>query len=316
MNNKEKREFLLRKYNKEVEQLHISFPEGYDEMDKGSFICPLCLRIFNVGQLGEQANSYITIEHVPPENIGGKPIVLTCKDCNSTCGHDLDVYLRNEMEYYERAFFNGTKGHFSKYNYGGVEVNAITSEDKDGIIDIKIERKLNSPIVLDKFCESIKSSVDDLHIGGHLILGDHRRNAKMAHVAMLKSAYLYAFYKLGYKYIISANLDAIRKQIQNPNDDILPPYYILFNESHIPNNKPDDIYIFTLDGEKVLVVILTVKISNSNDYHRYATVLPMPGQKDFELYNRLMNIHTTMENIEVEYIGIARVEQKDNDVFQ
>ena len=308
MNSKKRREILLRKYIKEVEQLDIAFPEGYDDMGKDSFICPLCLRIFNVGQLGEQVNSYITIEHVPPENLGGKPIVLTCKDCNSTCGHDLDVYLRNEVEHHERAYFNGSKGHFSKYRHGGVEVNAITNEDKDGTVDIRIERKRNSPIVFDKFCESVKNFADDLRIDGHLILGDHKRNTKMAEVALLKSAYLYVFYKLGYKYILSTNLDAIRKQIQNSNDDILPPYYLLFNEDHIPNNMPDDIFIFSIDGERSLVVILTLKLSTSNNLHRIATVLPMPSQEDLDLYKRLKNTHATKGTIEVEYIGIARME--------
>ena len=308
MNSKERRGILLREYIKEVEQLNIAFPEGYDDMGKGSFICPLCLRIFNVGQLGEQVNSYITIEHVPPENLGGKPIALTCKDCNSTCGHDLDVYLRNEIEHHEQSFFNGSKGHFSKYCHGGVEVNAITNEDKDGTVNIRIERKRNSPIVFDTFIESLDTSADDLHIDGRLILDDHKRNNKMANVAMLKSAYLYVFYKLGCKYILSSNLDAIRKQIKNPNDDILPPYYLLFNEDHISNNMPDDIYIYTLDGEKVLVVILTLKLSNHNCLHRFATVLPMPGQKDLDLYNRLKNIQASKGNVEVKYIGIARVE--------
>lgn len=308
MNSKERREILLRKNIKEVEQLDIAFPEGYDDMGKGSFICPLCIRIFNVGQLGEQINSYITIEHVPPENLAGKPIALTCKDCNSTCGHDLDVYLRNEVEHNERAYFNGSKGHFSKYSHGGVEVNAITNEDKDGTINIWIERKHNPPIIFDKFIESVKTSADDLHIDGRLILGDHKRNNKMANVAMLKSAYLYAFYKLGYKYILNTNLDAIRKQIKNPNDDIIPPYYLLFNEDYIPNNIPDDTYIFALDGERSLVAILTLKLSTSKYFHRIATLLPLPGQKDLELYNRLMNIHATNGNVEVEYIGVARVE--------
>ena len=308
MNSKERREILLRKYIEEVEQLHISFPEGYDDMGKGSYICPLCLRIFNVGQLGEQVNSYITIEHVPPENLGGKPIVLTCKDCNSTCGHDLDVYLRNEIEHHERAYFNGSKGHFSKYSHGGVEVNAITNEDKDGTVNISIERKRNSPIVFDTFIESVDASADDLHIDGRLILGDHKRDYQMANVAMLKSAYLYAFYKLGSKYILSTKLNAIRKQIHNPHEDILPPYYLLFNEDHIPNNMPDDIYIFTLDGERSLVAILTLKLSTSNYLHRIATLLPLPDQEDLEIYNRLKNIHTTKGNIEVEYIGIARLE--------
>ena len=306
MNSKERRKILLHKYVKEVEQLHIKLPEGYDDMGKGSFICPLCLRIFNIAQLEGLVNNFITIEHVPPKNLGGKPITLTCNDCNSTCGHELDVYLRNEMEHHERAYFNRSKGHFSKYSHGGVEVNAITNEDKDGTINIKIEKKHNSPFSFDTFCESIQSSAYDLRIDGHLILGNHKRNTKMAEVALLKSSYLYAFYKFGYRYILSTKLNAIKLQIQNPNEDILPPYYILFNESHIPNNKPDDIYIFTLNGEKVLVVVLTLKSSNSNNLRRFATVLPMPGQEDLELYNRLKNIHETIGYIEVEYIGIAR----------
>ena len=86
------------------------------------------------------------------------------------------------------------------------------------------------------------------------------------------------------------------------------PYYLLFNEDHIPNNKPDDIYVFTFDGEKSLVVILTLKLSTSNYLHRIATLMPLPDQKDLDLYNRLKNIHTTKGKIKVEYIGIARGE--------
>ena len=132
MNSKERREILHRKYTEEVKQLPIVFPDGYDDQGKGSFICPLCLRIFNLAQLGEQVNSFITIEHVPPENLAGKPLVLTCKDCNSTCGHELDVYLRNEMEHLEQNYFNGAKGHYSKWFYHkGLEMNAIIKEDSD-----------------------------------------------------------------------------------------------------------------------------------------------------------------------------------------
>lgn len=306
MNNKEKRKFLLRKYIKEVEQLHLVFSDGYDDMGKGSFICPLCRRIFNIGQLGEQFNSYITLEHVPPENLGGKPLVLTCKDCNSTCGHDLDVYLRNEIEHLERAYFNGSKGHSSKYSYGGFEVNAITNEDKDGTINIRIERKRNSPIVFDKFSESVYKSANDLHIDGHLILGDHRRNVKMADVAKLKSAYLYAFYKLGYKYIMYTKLDTIRKQIQHPHDDICPLYYIL-NSDFIDENKQDDVYIATIDGEKVLAVLLTLKRPESDQSHRFTTILPLPQGNDLDLYNRLCAIHKDKSSIEIQFIGIERM---------
>ena len=47
MNSIERRKVLLRKYTEEVKQLPIVFPDGYDDQRKGSFICPLCLRILH-----------------------------------------------------------------------------------------------------------------------------------------------------------------------------------------------------------------------------------------------------------------------------
>lgn len=309
MKSKEKKEFLLRKYLKEVEQFQFKTNNGHDNVGKNAFICPLCLRLFYVDKLGEDVNKYITLEHIPPKNLGGKPLVLTCKDCNSNCGHDLDVYLRNELEHREGKYFNDPKGYESKFEYGGNCVNAKMKEDEEGIVNIYIENRHNPPGVVDKFVASINASGKDWDIKGHFKLGNHRRNTEVVDVAVLKSAYLYAFYKFGYRYILSTNLSATRKQIFNPNEEILPPYYLLFNESLIPDTIPDDIYIFTLDGEKVLIVILTFKLPNSNYYHRFATIMPMPHMKDLELYNRLMNIHATKGNVEVEYIGIAQIEK-------
>ena len=35
----------------------------------------------------------MTIEHAPPKAVGGKGLVLTCRECNSTSGSDLDAAL-------------------------------------------------------------------------------------------------------------------------------------------------------------------------------------------------------------------------------
>lgn len=308
MKSKEKREFLLRKYAKEVECFPFVTSDAQGNVGKNSYICPLCLRIFRLSQLGSDINKYITLEHIPPENLGGKPLILTCKDCNSNCGHDLDVYLRNELEHRKGNYFNDPKGYVSKFEYGGNSVNAIMKEDENGIVNIYIENKHNPPGVVDRFVESTKTCDGDLEIPGSFKLGNHRRKTEVVDVAILKSAYLFAFYKLGYRYILSTNLNAVRKQIMNPNEEIIPPYYLLFNESLIPDTIPDDIYTFNLDGEKVLVVILTFKLQNSSYYHRFATMMPMPHMKDLDLYNRLKNMYEIKGDVEVKYIGVARME--------
>ena len=93
----------------------------------------------------------------------------------------------------------------------------------------------------------------------------------------------------------------------NPNEKIIPPYYLLLNESHIANLIPDDVYTAILDGEKVLVVILSFNLSGSNYIHRFATILPMPNTKDLDLYNRLKNNSETKREVEVKFVGIAQV---------
>ena len=316
MNSKERREVLLRKSTEAVKQLPIVFPDEYDDKGKSSFICPLCLRMFNIAQLREQVNNYITIEHVPPENLGGKPLILTCKDCNSTCGHDLDVYLRNEMEHLEQNYFNGVKGHYSKWFYHeGFEMNGIIREDVDGTIDIEIKKKLNSPFFFDKFIEGIKLSNGELHLDGKIRLGDHRRKKDVAGVAMLKSAYLYAFYKLGYKYILTTKLDAIRKQILNPEKVILPQNYLCLNADDIDKNMQDGLYPATINGVKVLAVLLTLKLPNSNHVHRFTTILPMLGDRDVDLYDCLDTAHEGKETVEVSFIRNADIGKLLHDVL-
>jgi hypothetical protein len=56
------------------------------------YVCPLCLRPFDHTAL----HTELTIEHVPPESLGGKELVLTCRDCNSHAGHTIDAHARRQ----------------------------------------------------------------------------------------------------------------------------------------------------------------------------------------------------------------------------
>ncbi len=62
------------------------------------YACPLCLRFFGERHLVNQEENFLTIEHIPPESLGGKKGVLTCKECNSTHGHKLDSQLFYRMK--------------------------------------------------------------------------------------------------------------------------------------------------------------------------------------------------------------------------
>jgi hypothetical protein len=59
------------------------------------YICPLCFETFFEKDLDATLENYLTLEDIPPKSLGGKPLALTCKKCNSRSGHELDVHLLN-----------------------------------------------------------------------------------------------------------------------------------------------------------------------------------------------------------------------------
>jgi hypothetical protein len=46
-----------------------------------AYVCPLCLNFCTSDDLDA---GLVTDEHVPPEAVGGKPLVLTCSSCNQS----------------------------------------------------------------------------------------------------------------------------------------------------------------------------------------------------------------------------------------
>ena len=68
---------------------HPDFTNGY--------ICPLCFDVFFEKDLQQTVANPLTIEDIPPSSLGGKPLMLTCKSCNSRSGHQLDVHLLNSL---------------------------------------------------------------------------------------------------------------------------------------------------------------------------------------------------------------------------
>ena len=77
------------------------FERGVEAFEKitgksyGLYVCPICAKGYDRHQL--EAGT-LTLEHVPPKSLGGKGIVLTCKNCNSTAGHSVDAALANRRE--------------------------------------------------------------------------------------------------------------------------------------------------------------------------------------------------------------------------
>src|SRR5882724_7018664 len=63
-----------------------------------SYMCPICFEGFLEKDLSPSGSSYLTIEHVPPDSLGGKASILTCNKCNSESGKSFDKELKILMD--------------------------------------------------------------------------------------------------------------------------------------------------------------------------------------------------------------------------
>ena len=85
MSTKGKRDNILGLYSKQIETIPFVSSDGIEFHMADAYICPLCLNAYPIG------STELTLEHVPPKSVGGKPILITCKACNNKCGADIDV---------------------------------------------------------------------------------------------------------------------------------------------------------------------------------------------------------------------------------
>ena len=143
MGNSNKRRHLLLLYKDIIENLPFIDEKGEKKELVNTFICPICLKTFDILDYDN-----ITIEHVPPEKLGGRPLLLTCKDCNNVCGSNLDVYLINEIRnsYSLRNFTSKT--HKATLHVDDMSINACATLRNDSELHFCIdESTLKSRIV-------------------------------------------------------------------------------------------------------------------------------------------------------------------------
>lgn len=283
MSNKSKRQHLLDEYKKIISGLPFQTEEGDSLPVIDHYICPLCLNTFNLKELGDKTDEVLTLEDVPPKSLGGNPILVTCRNCNSSCGHNLDVFLLNEIRYRDEiSDFSKSKNTILSYN--GTSIRAKVIGDSQTGFKFDIKRQNNNPKEVDKFIKQVQESGEAWKINANIQLFDYKRNPDAADIAVLKSAYLLAFKKLGYRYILNTSLSPVREQILNPNKDILKKAFIVGNEGILPEDMPDGVFIASVNDKKCIVVVLSLQLSQVKPKHRAAIVLPMPDDEDCLIY--------------------------------
>lgn len=175
--------------------------------------CPLCLR-------GFASPHALSFEDVPPKSIGGKPLVLTCRDCNSASGHSLDAFIRADRD--AQDVLTGKKETIVRLSRDGHTITAAATLGPDGFRFAGLPDQSN-PIDHAKFFEFMEAAArSGSSDWGFTMTLTFRRSPERAAIGWLRVGYLHTFAALGYHYVMRPALDQIRRQIKSPAESIAP----------------------------------------------------------------------------------------------
>lgn len=120
------------------------------EMDN-DYICPICLRKFSKEQI-----SALSLEDAPQDSLGGHKIAITCKDCNNSCGHNIDIHLVNFLKRLDEVdFVEGSTRRIEIPN-NGKKINAMLEVGNNKELKVILPQKINNPQWLQEHINNVK----------------------------------------------------------------------------------------------------------------------------------------------------------------
>lgn len=273
----------------------ISFKPDFSN----GYICPLCFQVFFEKDLDDTLPNYLTFEDIPPVSLGGKPLALTCKKCNSRSGHELDAHLlKNLLTNDAKLFLPNSKADTS-FELHGNKMNGIIEVDEKGTVNLNLQKNRSNPNQSQQFMKDMflprtiyspflypeKIFTEQYKTPTFQITFSDTSKERRVEIALLRIAYLLAFATLGNGVLINSGLYKVREQILNPDKEILPKvFWLNFN---FPN-ECEGINIITLPKElQSFLVIFSLKTASYS--RQFAIVLPGPSSPGINVYDFLSN---------------------------
>jgi len=297
---KQKREKIFNMYAQNLswikENPKITFKPDFAE----GYICPLCLQIFTRDSLNASLTNHLSIEHNPPRSLGGKSEILTCKECNSKAGHQLDNHLLNQLLALDFMEGNPHSAIRARLNSDVYQVTSNLTITSDGTYHINIDSKNSHPahvknflqnrsysfIVTDHFLNNEKQQLGTNWNLKFSLFPHILPNERFSAISLLKIAYLITFQVFGYIFIINPHLCKVREQIRNPEKDILPKVFWL------KYDFPDEalgINIINRPAELVCILVVFDLVTPSSN-RRFAIALPGLNKSANQIYEHIENI--------------------------
>lgn len=179
------------------------------------YCCPLCLRGFDAAHL-----DLLSIEDVPPRSVGGRPLLLTCRECNNRHGTELDAHIKAGRDLGE--VLAGSRETFGRLRVGDerMAVKGTVFGEHNELREIVGKSDPAERDAVQGFFEGLA--------GGDATGREFQFEFLMRHdewrerVGWLRVAYLYLFALLGHTFVLREVMNPIRDQFQRPDERLVP----------------------------------------------------------------------------------------------
>lgn len=262
-------------FDRGAEALRRTCPTATSSTVGPVYACPLCLTRAPLRLFLRDAVSQLvlTAEHVPPDNAGGRPMLLTCASCNNTAGTELDWHLGLAVAAEQHP--PGTLRNYDvRATVGGVTLN-MTMDGDVGSVQLFGAPSRNNPANTAAFLAHLQEMTRSGSTDWNIQLQFREQfDGPSAAVSLLRAGYLAAFAKFGYRWILSPAVKIVRDKIDTP----ALPLPSLFSMT-IPTSTTDARAVIALSEPADLAGGLGVLMG------RHLVLLP--GPNDLTFYDRV-----------------------------
>jgi hypothetical protein len=214
MSNRSKRLSIFRSCAPSVKKLFGCKDELY--------FCPICGKGYS--EDAAYSGELLTLEDVPPRNMGGKGLLLTCRTCNSDAGRKLDFHIksRTELNIFEQILTGKSNEQKTSanliFNGESYPVSIKKTGEKTEII-----LKPNNPKKIDILKDHMITLSESNRWDGYEfnINKTVKCDIRLLKLAFLKSGFLLITAMLGYRYAFDQRLSIVREQLQSPESELL-----------------------------------------------------------------------------------------------
>ena len=257
-------------------------------LPKDLYLCPISLTLHSIDNL---KNGDLTIEHVPPSSLGGKPLVFTDKRINNKDGYTSD---KDILQFFQTKNF---------FEHGG-QLKAKIFAESLGIKGISTQFSLQTQKDLksDKAKIQFVTSPQNIKVMNHMGMFSNwdgltfkvsgTMSKRLNKKVLLKCAYLTAFSRIGYELLFDKKgfkrtTYGILISVLNDQGDS-DAFPLIGFDYHAPLEK-SDIGIINEPAEyRTLFVNLSFKLEDQA--YKYVVFLPHPDEENLDCLRRIKSI--------------------------